>query len=104
MPGMAQEKQPSIYKVTKLSFNSGSFNDIAPVIIKDGIMFCSDKRFSGFRDRTSFEGRRIYNIYIVARKDSSKWGKLNELKSERTDLFNNGPLCLEFHMIILPAE
>jgi Tol biopolymer transport system component len=94
MPGMAQEKQPSIYKVTQLSFNSGSFNDIAPVIIKDGIMFCSDKRFSGFRDRTSFEGKRIYNIYIVLRQDSAKWGKLNELKSERTDLFNNGPLCL----------
>jgi hypothetical protein len=93
LPGIAQEKQPSLYKVTKLSFNSSSFNDIAPVIIGDGIMFCSDKRFSGIKDRTSFEGRRLYNIYIVVRKDSTNWNKPDELKSERTNLFNNGPLC-----------
>jgi hypothetical protein len=93
LPGMAQEKQPSLYKVTELSFNSGSFNDIAPVIIRDGIMFCSDKRFSGFRDRTSFEGRRIYNIYIVVRKDSNNWKQPDEIQSDRTNLFNNGPLC-----------
>jgi hypothetical protein len=94
IPVIAQEKQPSLYKITEMSFNSGYSNDISPVIIRDGIMFCSDRRFSGFKDRTTFEGRRIYNIYIVARKDSTNWGKLNELQSERTNLFNNGPLCL----------
>lgn len=93
LPGMAQEKQPPLYTVTEMSFNSSS-NDISPVIYKDEIIFCSDRRFSGFKDRTSFEGRRIYNIYIVVRKDSTKWSKPDELKSERANLFNNGPLCL----------
>jgi hypothetical protein len=93
LPGMAQEKQPSLYKVTEMSFNSSS-SEISPVIFKDEIMFCSDRRFSGFRDRTSFEGRRIFNIYIVVRKDSTDWNKPDELKSGRANLFNNGPLCL----------
>lgn len=90
---MAQEEQPPLYKVTELSFNSSS-SDLSPVIYKDQIIFCSDRRFSGIRDRTSFEGRRIYNIYIVVRTDSTGWSKPDELKSERANLFNNGPLCL----------
>jgi hypothetical protein len=94
LPVLAQEKQPSLFRITEMPFNSGYSNDISPVIIRDGIMFCSDRRFSAFKDRTSFEGRRIYNIYIVVRKDSDQWGKVNELQSERTNLFNNGPLCM----------
>ncbi len=89
----AQEKLPSIYKITKMSFNSGAFSDISPVIVKDGIIFCSDKRFSGPKDRTTFEGRRLYNIYLAERKDTSDWRKPQEIKSERSSLFNNGPLC-----------
>ncbi|MDQ1297444.1 MAG: WD40-like Beta Propeller Repeat protein [Bacteroidota bacterium] len=89
----AQEKPPSIYKITKMSFNSSVFSDISPVIVKDGIVFCSDKRFSGPKDRTTFEGRRLYNIYIAERKDTSDWQKPQEIKSERSTLFNNGPLC-----------
>ena len=88
-----QSEEPSIYKVTRMSFNTGSFNEISPVMLKDGILFCSDKRFSTVKDRTTFEGRRLYNIYIVERKDTSEWRKPIEIKSERSNLFNSGPLC-----------
>jgi hypothetical protein len=77
-----------------MSFNSDAFSEISPVIVKDGIVFCSDRRFSGPRDRTAFDGHRLYNIYLAERKDTSDWAKPNELKSERGNLFNNGPLCL----------
>lgn len=90
----AQEKLPSVYKVTRMSFSTGTFSEISPVIVKDGIIFCSDKRFSGPTDRTTFEGRRLYNIYIAERKDTSDWRKPKEIKSERSTLFNNGPLCI----------
>jgi len=89
----AQEKLPSIYKVSRMSFNTGAFSEISPVIVKDGIIFCSDQRFSGPKDRTTFEGRRLYNIYIAERKDTTDWIKPKEIKSERSSLFNNGPLC-----------
>jgi hypothetical protein len=89
----AQTKQPSIYRVTKMPFNAGSFSEISPVIVKDGIVFCSDRRFSAIKDRTTFEGRRLYNIYIVTKIDTSDFSKPKEIKSERSTLFNNGPLC-----------
>lgn len=91
--GTIQAQQPSVYKVTRMSFNDGIFNEISPVIVRDGIIFCSDRRFSAVRDRKSFEGNRLYNIYIAERKDSSDWGKPVQLKSERNTLFNSGPLC-----------
>ena len=69
------------------------FSEISPVIVKDGIVFCSDKRFSIIKDRTAFDGHRLYNIYLAEMQDSSEWKKPVELKSERNSLFNNGPFC-----------
>lgn len=86
-------QQSSGFKVSRLSFNLSAFNEISPVIFKDGLLFCSDRRFSGFTDRTSFDGRRLYNIFYAERIDSMLWERPQEVKSERTALFNNGPLC-----------
>jgi hypothetical protein len=88
------QPQPSVYKVIKMSFNTGEFSEISPVIIKDGILFCSSRRFSGFKDRTTFDNRRLYNIYLVEKKDSSEWSKPVEMTSQRSTFFNNGPLCI----------
>lgn len=77
-----------------MSFNIDGFNNISPVIVKSGIIFCSDRRFSAFRDRTSYDGRRLYNIYLAVKKDTSGFSKPIELTSERSNKFNNGPLCL----------
>jgi hypothetical protein len=76
-----------------MSFNSDAFSEISPVIVKDGIIFCSNRRFSGLKDRTAYDGHRLYNIYLAERKATSDWRRPKELKSERSSLFNNGPLC-----------
>jgi hypothetical protein len=91
---MAQSKEPSIYKVAKMTFSEGVYSEISPVLVNDGIIFCSDRRFSGLKDRTSFEGRRLYNLYKVVKKDTAEWGKPEEIMSERANLFNSGPLCI----------
>ena len=87
-------QQPSVYEVKRMSFNIDGFNNISPVIVKSGIIFCSDRRFSAFRDRTSYDGRRLYNIYLAVKKDTSGFSKPIELTSERSNKFNSGPLCL----------
>lgn len=84
----------STYEVSKLPFNDRIYSDIAPVIINDGILFCSNRRFSGLTDKTNFEGRRIYNIYMVSRKDTSDWSDAKELSGERSNKFNSGPLSI----------
>jgi hypothetical protein len=77
-----------------MSFNKEAFSDISPVIVKDGIIFCSNRRFSALKDRTSYDGRRLYNIYQVERKDTSEWSNPKEILSERSSKFNNGALCI----------
>jgi len=88
----AQEISP--YTVSRLSFNLPGFSEISPVIVKDGIMFCSDRRLSGVTDRTSFDDRRLYSIYIAEKKDTADWRRPKPVKSDRTSQFNVGPLCI----------
>jgi len=90
----ASAQQPSLYSVKKMPFNKNFDSEISPVIVKDGIIFCSDKRFSGIKDRTAYDGRRIYNMYLTERIDTSDWSNLKEVKSEKSRKFNSGPFSL----------
>ena len=87
-------QQLSVFEVKRMPFNITGFNNISPVIVRDGILFCSDKRYSGITDRTSFDGRRLYNIYLTEKKDTSEYTKPVVLNSDRNNKFNNGPLCI----------
>lgn len=82
------------YEISKMPFNDQIFSEISPIIIENGIIFCSNRRFSTVKDRTAYDGSRLYNIYIAEKKDSNNWDKPRLLKSERTTKFNNGPLSL----------
>lgn len=93
-PVSVKGQSPSIYRVIPLDVNEKAFSDISPVEMENGILFCSNRRFSGVKDRTSFDGRRLYNIWYAEKIDSTSWGKPSEIKSERSSLFNNGPLCV----------
>jgi len=45
---------PFSYNVERMAFNSSFFNEMSPVIGKDGgIMFCSDRRLSAITNVTS---------------------------------------------------
>lgn len=87
-------QKPELYSVKKMPFSVYGFNNMSPVILPNGLMFCSDRRFSGIQDRTGFDGRRIYNAYLAERKDTSDYQKPRALKSERSNKFNIGPMCL----------
>jgi hypothetical protein len=87
-------QQPSVYSIKRMPFNINGFNNISPVIVTDGIIFCSDKRYSGIEDRVGYDGRRLYNIYKAEKKDTSAYKKPKVIKSERSNKFNNGPLCI----------
>lgn len=87
-------QQPSVYSVRIMPFNVPGFNNISPVIIRDGILFCSDRRYSGIEDVTGFDGRRLYNIYLAEQKDSAGFKRPKVIRSERSNKFNNGPLCV----------
>jgi len=87
-----QEISP--YKISRLSVNVQNYSEISPVMVDDGIIFCSDRRLTGITDRTSFDNMRLYNLYFAGKKDTSDFRKPESIKSERSALFNTGPLCI----------
>jgi hypothetical protein len=86
--------QPPVFEAKPMTFSSDLYNDIAPVLIKGGIIFCSDRRTSGITNKTTFNDERLYNIFLAERKDSSGWSRPLEIKSSSNPLLYYGPLCL----------
>ena len=86
--------QAPIFVAKPMSFNSPVFSDIAPVLIKDGIIFCSDRRTSSIKGVTTFNDEKLYNIYFVERKDTSGWEKIQPVMSNNNPILYYGPLCL----------
>jgi hypothetical protein len=86
--------QAPIFEVKPMSFNSSVFSDIAPVLFKDGIIFCSDRRTSSITGITTFNDERLYNIYFVASKDTSKREKPQLITSNSNAVLYYGPLSL----------
>lgn len=90
----AVAQKPSVYEVQRMSFNAGGFSDISPVILQNGVLFCSNRRFSALKDRTSFDGERLYYIYKTVETDSGIWAKPVMIQNELMKKFNNGPLSI----------
>jgi hypothetical protein len=87
-------KQSPVFETGPMSFNYPIFNNIAPALVKGGMIFCSDKRISGITNRTTFKDERLYNIFYVEKKDSSVWKRPQEIRSNDNPLLYYGPLCL----------
>jgi len=88
-----EAQQPSVYSVKRMTFNVNGFSNISPVIVKDGIIFCSNRRYSGISDHTGFDGRRLYNIYIAEKKDTTAKGVINSI-TDRYVLHPTGKQCI----------
>ncbi len=86
--------QSSLYSVERLPLSTGQYNEIAPVILKDGILFCSDRRTSSFKSNTTFDDERLYNIYYAVKKDTSEWGSAEEVKEPGSKLLYYGPVSV----------
>ncbi len=80
-------------KIEKLPFNSRQFNEIAAVIVPNGIIFCSDRRVSGVVNNKTFDGDRVYSIFYAEREDSMKWGNARIYSKDLQSLFTQGPFC-----------
>lgn len=86
--------QAPVFEVKQMTFNFPNSNDIAPVLIKDGIIFCSDRRTSSLKGTTTFNDERLYKIYLVERKDTSGWTQPQKISSKSNPVLYYGPLCL----------
>jgi PKD domain/WD40-like Beta Propeller Repeat len=102
----ADGQKPELYKIRRLPFNSEVYSEISPVMVKDGLIFCSDRRFSGIIDRIDFNGTRLYNFYYTQPKDSNQFSRPEVMETSLSYLFNNGPFCIspDGRMIYFTSE
>jgi hypothetical protein len=81
------------YEVERLSVSSGVFSDIAPVIVADGIIFCSTRKSSIVKDYSTYDGNRLYDIYFAEKSPDGKFKNPRMFSKELNTVFNEGPLC-----------
>jgi len=89
----ASAQEEDIYRIEKVPVSSRIFNDMAPVLTKDGIAFCSDRRLSAISDVRTFERTLLYNIYYAFKKDTVEWGRASIFSKDLSPLANEGPFC-----------
>jgi hypothetical protein len=82
------------FEARQLSFNKSLSSEIAPVVLKDGIYFCSDRKTSSLKEMTTYNDEHLYHIYYVQRKDTSNWSNPVELNGINNPVLYYGPLCI----------
>jgi outer membrane protein OmpA-like peptidoglycan-associated protein len=78
------------YRVTLAPFSSLTNDEFSPVYYKDGMVFCSNLKNNSL---ITYENKQkeLFNIFFVAKKDSSHWANTKLLAKELTTNYNNGP-------------
>ena len=92
-PLIAGGQESNFYEVEKLAVSSRTYNDMTPVIKDDILYFCSDRRWFGWRNDATFEGRNLYSIYKAHRKDSVSFGNVDIFTGDLVSIADEGPFC-----------
>ncbi len=80
-----------VSRVTQLS--SGS-DDMAPVILSDGILFCSNRKVNPFLTKKNFEGIRLFELYFAPFDAGGEPGKPLRFATNLGKDANIGPASL----------
>jgi len=77
-----------VYPVPAVS--SGS-DEMAPVILSDGILFCSNRKVNPFLTKKNLEGVRLYELYFAPFDDNGEPGEPVRFASDLGKDINIGP-------------
>lgn len=82
-----------MYKIEKLPVSSKIYNDMTPVIMGDTVLFCSDRRFFGWRNDVTFDGSNLFSIYLARKEDSVNYKDVEIFSRDIQSVANEGPFC-----------
>jgi len=87
----------SYYRVKTHPASSRTVNEVAPVMTRDGMVFCSDKETGGIQKRRGKNDQRIYNIYMSKLTEDGNWGAPKIYSEELKTEHNDGPISFNFN-------
>lgn len=82
--------QTKSFSVALAPFSSSADDEFSPVYYNNGIVFCSSMKNNSlitYKD----EQKKLFNMFFVAKRDSSNWADVNLLAKELTTNYNEGP-------------
>jgi len=82
------------FEVRNLTTISGNSDEIAPVIVKDGILFCSNRKTNPFLTRKNLDGIRLYDLYFAPFDAEGEPGKPVHFTEGLGKNINIGPAYL----------
>ena len=87
---MGSLAQNDSIRVERLPFNSRYDDDLAPMIIDNGLLFSTDRRTSIIVDYKTLEGGRILNMFFAEKRDSTNWGPARLFSKNLSTVFHEG--------------
>ena len=81
------------FRTERLPFNSAVASEMAPVIYKDGIVYCSNRKDDIVLVTVDQDGGYLYNLYYVENKGGKSWGMSQPFAEELEDRFNQSSTC-----------
>jgi len=79
------------FEVSPVTAISSGSDDMAPVILSDGILFCSNRKVNPFLTKKNLEGVRLYELYFAPFDENGKPGKPVRFGSNLGKDTNIGP-------------
>ena len=86
-------QENDLYRIDKVPVSLRMFSEISPVLTDDGMVFCSDRKFSVVTNVENLKGEKVYNIYFAARKDTLEWGNAKIFSRDLQSGVFDGPFC-----------
>jgi outer membrane protein OmpA-like peptidoglycan-associated protein len=84
--------QTECYTINKAPFSSDRFDEFAPVIYKNGIVFISDLNKNLLKNYSNSSGKGLYKIYFVDSLPAGTWNTPKLFSKEITSRLNDGPV------------
>lgn len=84
------------YRIKLHPVSTRSSNEVAPAVVRDGIVFSSDKETGGMQKRRGKDGQRISNMYFSAITDEGKWENEKVFSEKLKTDHHDGPISFNF--------
>ncbi len=81
------------YRADRMSINSSTDNEMAPMIYKDGLVFSSNRKNDIVLVTVNQEGDYMYNLYFAEKKGHKNWSSASLFSKEIATRYNESSAC-----------
>ncbi len=82
------------FNIKKLPFNTPLYGEYAPVYVKNGLAFCSNRKNEVFAVTTTQNNEYLTDLYMVKYKNEKRWEEVKLFSRELTSKSVAGPIAL----------